>query len=73
VASLLGKEAFYLSVLEFAPQHRAFLLINAMQGEHALGRIDHNPLNFMWTVLGWCLTTQLWHEMPLGRPPNNGQ
>src|SRR5882757_5351675 len=26
-------------------------------------------LNFMRTVLGWCMTTQLWHEMPLGRPP----
>jgi hypothetical protein len=26
-------------------------------------------LNFMGTVLGWSSTTQLWHEMPLGRPP----
>jgi hypothetical protein len=26
-------------------------------------------LNFMRAALGWCMTTQLWHEMPLGRPP----
>jgi len=26
-------------------------------------------LNFIGAVLGWCVTTQLWHEMPLGRPP----
>jgi hypothetical protein len=53
-------------------QHRAFLLIGTMNGEHGLGRaacLDVSiarRLNFVRTVLGWCVTTQLWHEMPWG-------
>ena len=41
---LFAKEGFNLTALEFAPQRRAILLINAMEGEHMLGRIDRNAL-----------------------------
>jgi hypothetical protein len=34
-----------------------------------LGRINRDALILHRAALGCCLTTQLWHEMPLGRPP----
>src|ERR1035437_7451181 len=41
---LFAKEGFHLAAPELAPQHRAFLLIDAMKGEHVLGRINRDAL-----------------------------
>jgi len=45
---LFGKEAFHLAALELAPQHWALLLIDTMQREHVLGRVDRNALKPHW-------------------------
>ena len=50
-------------------QHRAILFIAAMQREECLDVSIAMRLNFIGTALGWGMTTQLWHEVPLGRPP----
>ena len=41
---LLGKEAFHLAALEFAPRHRALVVIDPMQREPVLGRINRDAL-----------------------------
>jgi len=41
---LFAEEGFNLTALELAPQHRTILLMDAMVGEHVLGRIDRNAL-----------------------------
>src|ERR1019366_6798590 len=43
---LLAEESFHLGALELAPQHRAFLLIDAMKREHVLGRVDRDAFIF---------------------------
>ena len=66
---LFGEEALHLGTLEFAPQHRTLLLIDAMEGKHVLGRIDRDALK-RHTGGPWLrFDNSTWHEMPLGRPP----
>ena len=41
---LFAKEGFNQTAFKPTPQRRAILLINALESEHVLGRIDRNAL-----------------------------
>jgi hypothetical protein len=46
------------------------IFVDAMQGEDGLGRVEANALNLGHGRLRcWFVTTQFWHAMPWGRPP----
>jgi hypothetical protein len=50
------------------------ITLDAMQGEDGLGRVEANALNLGHGRLrSWLLTTQLWHSMPWGRPPQQSK
>src|SRR5215471_9137239 len=55
---------------DIAPQHRSAGVIDPVQREHSLGRVDGNSLNLAHGRSPVrVLTTELWHQMPRGRPP----
>jgi hypothetical protein len=64
------KKSQQLTPPQIAPQHRSAGGIDPMQREHRLGRVDGDAFN-----LGHgrspvrVSTTELWHQMPRGRPP----
>jgi hypothetical protein len=54
------------------PTHRLAGLVDGVQGENGFGRIDAYALNLGHGRLrSWLLTTQFWHAMPWGRPPQH--
>jgi hypothetical protein len=64
----LAEKRLDLATPELAPEHRAILIINAIQRENVFGRIDRNALKHHLGGPRWWLTTQHWHKMPWGRP-----
>src|SRR5208337_6585 len=67
----LLEEGDHLRAAKIGSQHRMARLVDAMQREHSLGRVDANATNLGHGRLrSWWLTTQFWHSMPWGRPPN---
>ena len=68
----LAEEGDHLGTTEIDPQHRLAGLVDGVQGENGFGRIDANALNLGHGRLrSWLLTTQYWHWMPWGRPPQH--
>jgi len=66
------EERHQLRAAEIDPQLGLTCLVYTVQGEYGLGRVEANA-----TKLGhgrlrfWLLTTQFWHTMPWGRPPQH--
>ena len=50
-------------------QNGPFVLVDAVQREHRLGRVDSYALVGHGRLRSWFLTAQFWHSMPWGRPP----
>src|SRR5215213_2117908 len=72
-AGTLLEEGKHLSAAKIDAQHRTIRLINGVQREHRLGRVDANALNLgHGRLLSWSMTAQVWHPMPWGRPPQHG-
>jgi hypothetical protein len=64
------EEGGHLSAAKIGSKHRMTTFVDAVQGEDGLGRVEANALNLGHGRLRcWFLTTQLWHSMPWGRPP----
>src|ERR1700712_5344489 len=65
----LAEEGFHLGAFEIAPQDGAVELVHAMQREDVLGGVDGDALILHADGPWLRMTTQLWHAMPWGRPP----
>src|ERR1700712_4097622 len=65
----LAEEGFHLGAFEIAPQDGAVELVHAMQREDVLGGVDGDALILHADGPWLKMTTQLWHAMPWGRPP----
>jgi hypothetical protein len=66
----LLEERHHLRATKIDAQERSFLLINAMQGEHGLERVE--PIRLYWVMDGSGFgysQSQFWHSMQWGRPP----
>src|SRR3954471_20266983 len=66
----LLEEGQHLCTTQIDAQHRPIRLIDGVQREHRLGRVNANALNLgHGRLLSWLMTAQVWHPMPWGRPP----
>src|SRR5829696_10471051 len=69
-AGALLEEGQHLGTAQIDAQRRPICLVDRVQREHRLGRVDADALNLGhgW-LLSWSVTAQVWHSMPRGHPP----
>src|SRR3954469_7345124 len=70
----LFEEGHHLRTTEIGLQYSSASIVDAVKGEDGLGRVDANAGKVGHGRLrSWFLTTQFWHPMPWGRPPQQSK